>query len=571
VSTAAAALEACSARGFELIVCDVMMPETDGIALYEALSKARPHLCQRVSSVSAEGRSSGAPQLALGVGISTAWCFTAIDPCDQCLTSRTFSDIAFPHVIFACYVTAVYARNVERGVIRIALPYACEDEFLKAELELLGRSGTLLRGVEAAPESTVAFELVLTTGAPVLRGEGRILGHVPTRSGERGAVIRFTRLERNSLELVEYATGLLAKDRVRRARLDRAASSAAPTKAAQWLSEESWNAANRAVPLAPSAVTEPAVRHHSEVESWVAGHSDAISDDAAGDVSKPLAAPSGDQVLRKLRNLMFRDDPKAAPSQGITQSTKQESAGPMPAQEAIQEKFVADSSSNGLYLVAGSKGGVGKSMVTIALVDLLREQGKHVFLVECDNSNPDVWRAHKSELRSELVNLDDADGWIRLLNICDSNRDHVVVVNTAARNNDAVARFGSTLNDSLDELGRPLVTFWVINRQRDSLELLREFTTAIPRSVVHVVRNGYFGEERKFELYNSSTTRASIESKGGKSITFADLADRVADDLYSKHLSILTATRTLPLGNRAELSRWRGEVKKQFAGLLEGV
>jgi hypothetical protein len=89
--------------------------------------------------------------------------------------------------------------------------------------------------------------------------------------------------------------------------------------------------------------------------------------------------------------------------------------------------------------------------------------------------------------------------------------------------------------------------------------------------VVHVVRNGYFGEERKFELYNSSTTRASIESKGGKSITFADLADRVADDLYSKHLSILTATRTLPLGNRAELSRWRGEVKKQFAGLLEGV
>jgi hypothetical protein len=247
-----------------------------------------------------------------------------------------------------------------------------------------------------------------------------------------------------------------------------------------------------------------------------------------------------------------------------------ENGGAMSMEQAFQEVGMEQAKGNGLYLVAGSKGGVGKSMVTMALVDLLREQGKNVFLVECDNSNPDVWKAHKDELRSELVNLDEAEGWIRLLNICDSNRDHVVVVNTAARNNAAVTRFGSTLNNSLDELGRELVTFWVINRQRDSLELLREFMNAIPRSLLHVVRNGYFGEERKFELYNASTTREQIEKKGGKSITFADLADRVADDLYSKHLSIGTANRTLPLGNRAELSRWRNEVKKGFAGVLNG-
>ena len=252
-----------------------------------------------------------------------------------------------------------------------------------------------------------------------------------------------------------------------------------------------------------------------------------------------------------------------APSEGG------KNGGAMSVEEAFQEARMEDSK-NGLYLVAGSKGGVGKSMVTMALVDLLREQGKSVFLVECDNSNPDVWKAHKDEIRCELVNLDEAEGWIRLLNICDSNRDHVVVVNTAARNNAAVTRFGSTLNNSLDELGRELVTFWVINRQRDSLELLREFMSAIPRSVLHVVRNGYFGEERKFELYNASSAREQVEKKGGKSITFADLADRVADDLYSKHLSIGAATRTLPLGNRAELSRWRSEVKKGFAGLLNG-
>jgi CO dehydrogenase nickel-insertion accessory protein CooC1 len=38
----------------------------------------------------------------------------------------------------------------------------------------------------------------------------------------------------------------------------------------------------------------------------------------------------------------------------------------------------------------GSKGGVGKSMMTLATVDHLLEQGESVLLVECDTSNPDV-------------------------------------------------------------------------------------------------------------------------------------------------------------------------------------
>lgn len=48
----------------------------------------------------------------------------------------------------------------------------------------------------------------------------------------------------------------------------------------------------------------------------------------------------------------------------------------------------------------------------------------------------------------------------------------------------------------------------------------------------------------------------------GKSLTFPELADRVSDDIYSKRLSITNALKELPLGNRAELSRWRNEVKK---------
>jgi hypothetical protein len=221
-----------------------------------------------------------------------------------------------------------------------------------------------------------------------------------------------------------------------------------------------------------------------------------------------------------------------------------------------------------IYWIGGSKGGVGKSMMTVVMLDYLIGAGEKVFLVECDTSNPDVWKAYSEKLEGELIDLDKAEGWIRLVNACDVHRDGVVVVNTAARNNLAVTQYGPTLDGSLEELGAKLVVFWMINRQRDSLELLTEFMDAMPSADVHVVRNGYFGDEGKFELYNTSTLRTAIESRGGKSVTLPDLADRVADDIYCQRLALSDAAKTLPIGNRAELGRWRTKVRKVLAEVV---
>jgi len=215
-----------------------------------------------------------------------------------------------------------------------------------------------------------------------------------------------------------------------------------------------------------------------------------------------------------------------------------------------------------IYLVGGSKGGVGKSTVTMATLDYLSYHGESVVLIETDTTNPDVAKAYKGTIPIELVNLDEADGWIHLVNIFDSAPESTFVINTAARNNQGVTAYGETLNSTLADLQRKLITLWVVNRQRDSLELLIEYMDAISNAQVHVVRNSYFGDERKFELYNNSKTRKLIEDKGGRSLTFPELADRVMDDLYTRRLSIEIALKELPLGNRAELMRWRNEVKK---------
>lgn len=225
-----------------------------------------------------------------------------------------------------------------------------------------------------------------------------------------------------------------------------------------------------------------------------------------------------------------------------------------------------------IYMVGGSKGGVGKSCVSMALVDALQAREESILLVEADTSNPDVYKMYKDEVKTETINLDDANGWIDLVNVCDANPDATVVINTAARNNEGVAAYGKMLSDeeTLKALQRRLITLWVINRQRDSLELLKAYAEALPESAIHVIRNCYYGEEKQFELYNDSKLRATIEGNDGLSLNFPDLADRVSDALYSKRLSIAKGMRELPIGHRAELTRWRNEAHKMFGALLDG-
>ena len=226
-----------------------------------------------------------------------------------------------------------------------------------------------------------------------------------------------------------------------------------------------------------------------------------------------------------------------------------------------------------IYMVNGTKGGVGKTMVSVGLIDtLLSEVGKDkpekFLFIESDTANPDVWKMYKDELTIELIDLDGVDGWIDLVNLCEKNPDASIVINTAARNNKGVKAYGETLNGTLAELQRKLVTLWVINRQRDSLELLAEYMESLPTSTTHVIRNLYWGEENKFELYNGSKIKKTVESAGGKSLNFPDLADRVSDVLYCDRLSITAAIKKLPLGNRAELIRWRKEMHKSLEEIL---
>jgi len=220
-----------------------------------------------------------------------------------------------------------------------------------------------------------------------------------------------------------------------------------------------------------------------------------------------------------------------------------------------------------IVFVSGSKGGVGKSITSMAVLDYMTTNQRLVKLVESDSSNPDVWKSYNRAVESEQVDLDDVEGWIQLVNTCDAQSFKTIVVNTPARNNAGVRKHGEILLNSLHELGRPLVTLWVINRQRDSLDLLSEYLDLMPGGVVHVIQNGYFGEAKKFELYQGSSLVERIGQQNGKSLFLPDLADRVTDELYSKRITLAQAATQLKIGDKVELQRWRAAVGEMLGTL----
>jgi hypothetical protein len=221
-----------------------------------------------------------------------------------------------------------------------------------------------------------------------------------------------------------------------------------------------------------------------------------------------------------------------------------------------------------ILLVGGGKGGVGKSLLSIALVDYVSVTDGRPFLVATDTSVPDVYKTYGGEIGADQVNLDEREGWIELLNLVESHPEDTIVVNTGARNQTGVSNFGRTLRKALPQLKRRLIVFWLIDRKRESLELLSDFIETLPEATIIVVRNMYLGTERKFELYNGSKMRAAIEQAGGRSLNFPELADRVTDAMNKGRLTIAKAIEELSFGDRMEVERWRDECKEMFAEVI---
>ena len=206
-----------------------------------------------------------------------------------------------------------------------------------------------------------------------------------------------------------------------------------------------------------------------------------------------------------------------------------------------------------IIIIGGGKGGVGKSMVTMATIDALLTDNESITVIESDDSNPDVYKAVNGTVHCEVCNLDDQSGYITLGEIIERNKSEWIVVNSAARATSGLIEHSGLLADVVRELGRELIMVWPVNRQRDSLELLKTFLDkAKGYTETYAVINTYFGMAEKFSRYfapltedeqKDTTRKPKLREWVTGTIVFPELNDLVADKLTLAERSALRRFR----------------------------
>ena len=224
-----------------------------------------------------------------------------------------------------------------------------------------------------------------------------------------------------------------------------------------------------------------------------------------------------------------------------------------------------------IFYIGGGKGGVGKSMVSMTLVQFLIDrygEQKTIHLIETDESNPDVGRVYKGKIPITNVILDENEkGWILMSEVIEKSSDTLFVVNSAARSNLGIRKNGRNFAVVLESGGVPynFVTLWPMNRQKDSIMLLEDFLDYIFFGPVYPIRNVYFGEPEDFTLYANYLDKSDkLIERITKTLDFPALADIIADDFYTGGKTILETVDTLGAFAGQSFLSWRNQVYEMF-------
>jgi hypothetical protein len=229
-----------------------------------------------------------------------------------------------------------------------------------------------------------------------------------------------------------------------------------------------------------------------------------------------------------------------------------------------------------IFYVGGGKGGVGKSMASMTLVQFLIDQygdSKTVYLVETDDSNPDVGRVYRGKIPVTNAILDeDEKGWILVTSLIERSRDTLFVINSAARSNMGIRKNGRNFTAVMESGKIPydLVILWPLNRQKDSVTLLDEFLRYVTYGSVYTIRNNYFGKPEDFALYARYLNESELLlSRVTKTLDFPALSDVIADDFYTGGRTIPETVDSLGAFAGQSFLSWRNQVYAMFEEMEE--
>lgn len=156
-----------------------------------------------------------------------------------------------------------------------------------------------------------------------------------------------------------------------------------------------------------------------------------------------------------------------------------------------------------VYLVAGNKGGVGKSVVAKGLVEWVLEGDSPVMVVDGDKRTPDVAAAFTDRLPVAEFDLHADSGWPLFTDyLCQTDLQGAVVVNLPDSLNDRAIHFLEPFAKLAKGYGYRIQVLFVMNALPDGLHLYARLTSLFEH--VLPVKNLFFGKPNEFKHFDEA-------------------------------------------------------------------
>lgn len=155
-----------------------------------------------------------------------------------------------------------------------------------------------------------------------------------------------------------------------------------------------------------------------------------------------------------------------------------------------------------VWLVAGNKGGAGKSVVAKSLVEWLKHW-QSITVVDGDTRTPDVTSVFKKRYRTEQFDLQEDAGW-RLFSdtLCQSGIEGHVVVNLPDGISERAIGFFENFLALIDGYDFRVKVLFVMNTLPDGLHLFTQLAASFPDVIA--VKNLHFGSAGTFTHFDET-------------------------------------------------------------------
>lgn len=185
-----------------------------------------------------------------------------------------------------------------------------------------------------------------------------------------------------------------------------------------------------------------------------------------------------------------------------------------------------------VWLVAGNKGGAGKSVVAKSLVEWLKRQEVPITIVDGDTRTPDVASVFNTTYRTAQFDLHEDAGWPLFSDaLCQPEIEGHVVTNLPDGINDRAIQFFERFATLVDGYGFQVKVLFVMNTLPDGLHLFARLADSFPEVIP--VKNLHFGAGRTFGHFDE----AYGGDHGDRTILFPSMNPRIMQVVRESNLS----------------------------------